>query len=218
MIAEILKEEILSISSSASVKDVIELLNTEDISEAIVTDEGRYIYFIREIDILNSSKNQISEINLDREGYFAYEDEHFLKSIHKMHINDLSVLPVVDQNMMYVGALRKDSLLDYLCEQYIISENESIILLEQAMRDYSLATLSRIIESEGGRVLGVFIGASKYNNEKIWVSLTVQTTSLNKTVAALERHEYEVIAHMSGEENDSMIKERYESLMTFLNV
>tara|TARA_Y100000385_G_C13109390_1_gene651394 strand:+ start:15154 stop:15810 length:657 start_codon:yes stop_codon:yes gene_type:complete len=218
MIAEILIEKIEGASSEEKVENVANILQNEDITEIVVLENGRYIHMLREIDIMSSLKNRISEITTEREGYFAYEEEHFLKSLHKMHVNDLSMLPVVDKNMTYLGALRKESVLDYLCEQYAVSESDSIIIIEQGIRDYSLATISRIVEEEGGKVLGVFIGTAKGSKEKIWVSLTIQTTSLNKTVASLERHEYQIIAHMSAEENQTIIKERYESLMTFLNV
>jgi predicted transcriptional regulator len=218
MIADILKDEIPSVPSEGSIEMASRILQKEDITEIVVTEDGRFVYMLRELDLISSSGEKIQEITSAREGYFAYEEEHFLKSIQKMHVNDLSILPVVDTELKYLGALRKDDLLDYLCDQYTVSENESIIIIEQAMRDYSLAALSRIVEEEGGKVLGVFIGPSKFSSEKVWVSLTIQTGSLQKTVSSLERHEYDIIAHMSGEENETMMKERYESLMTFLNV
>ena len=218
MIAELLKEELPHVAPQDKIAQAIDILQDEDISELIIAEEGQYLYMIREIDILSSLKETIGELNTAREGHFAFVEDHFLKALQKMHNNDLSILPVVDQEMKLKGALRKDDLLDYLCTGYVGTEQDSIIIIEQAMRDYSLATLSSIIEQEGGKVIGVFNAPVQGSNEKIWVSLTLNTLSLQQIISSLERHDFEIIAHMSGQENETMIKERYESLMTFLNV
>lgn len=218
MIAELLKSELPSVSTEANVAEALSILQNEEILEVVVTDNGRYQYMIREIDIISSAKEKISEIIGEREGHFTYKEEHFLKSLQKMHTNDLSILPVLDKEMEYIGVLRKEDLLDYLCEGLALAEQESIIIIEQAIRDYSLASLSNVIEQEGGKILGVFIAPANMSTEKIWVSLTLKTVAFQKIVSSLERYGYEIIAHISAEESETMIKERYESLMTFLNI
>ncbi len=218
MIADILKVDIPSISHTERVVNAMDILQNEDITEIVITEGGRYLYMLREIDLMNSLNTSIDKINAERGGHFVYEEEHFLKALQKLHSNDLTILPIVDKSMKYLGAVRKDDLLDYLCERYAVSNNESIIIIEQAIRDYSLAAISNIIEQEGGNVLSVFSAPARGSIQKLWVSLTIKTISIQKIVTALERYEYEIIAHMSGEEDGRMIKERFESLMTFLNV
>jgi len=132
--------------------------------------------------------------------------------------NDLTIIPIIDKELNYKGAVRKDEILDFLSESYSISDKESVIILEHFARDYSLTEICNIIEQEGGKILGVLTSATPETSEKMWISLTIHTNMLQQTISSLERHEYNIVAHMSNEENETIIKERYESLMTFLNV
>ena len=218
MIAELLLEDITSVEEKGTILDAITILDSQDISELAVTDNKTYIYLVRELDLMSSEEDMIADISVQREDHFVYEDDHFLQALIKMNNSDLSIIPVVSKDMKYRGAIRKSRLIDYMCDSYSLSGTGSIIILEQYLRDYSLTAVANIIEQEGGKIMGVFIVPAEKNSEKIWISFKLNAISINTIISSLERHEYVVVAQMSGDENKSLIKERYESLMNFLNV
>jgi len=218
MIVEIIKEEIDILAPTDSIATAMDVISQEEISEVIVCDDSRYLYMIRELDIMSSDAKSLEDIAGGREGHFVYEQDHILKAFQKVQENDLTIIPIIDKELNYKGAVRKDEILDFLSESYSISDKESVIILEHFARDYSLTEICNIIEQEGGKILGVLTSATPETSEKMWISLTIHTNMLQQTISSLERHEYNIVAHMSNEENETIIKERYESLMTFLNV
>ena len=218
MIAEVLKDTVLDLSPNDDIQRAMDVLSQEEIAEVIITEEGRYLYMLRELDIISGIGETLNTVSAEREGHFVYQDDHILKAFKKTQDNDLSIIPVVDREMKYLGAIRKEEILDYLSDSYSISEKESVIIIEHLARDYSLANISSIIEQEGGKILGVLMSPTENQNERLWISLTIHTNSLQHIISSLERHEYEIVAQMSDEENETIVKERYESLMNFLNV
>jgi len=218
MIAELLREDVGSIEVDEPVSKAINILNRYDISELAVTDNNRYSYLLRELDVLSSGEKIIANISVEKEGYYVYEDDHFLHALIKMNTADLSIIPVISRDLEYKGVIRKSTLLDYFCDSYSLSGEGSIIIIEQNLRDYSLTSISNIIEQEGGKILGVITAPLERNTEKIWISLKLNTIAIGSIISSLERYEYVVVAQMSSDENENMIKERYESLMNFLNV
>jgi len=220
MIAELLKQDIECLSTSDSVNDATDFLSREEATEIILADEGRYLYMLRELDIMScmDDNTSLGLVAGDREGYFVYQEDHILKAFQKTQDNDLSILPVVNREMKYLGALKKEDILDYLSDSYSITDKESVIIIEHLARDFSLTTICSVIEQEGGKILGVLTAPADDQPERIWISITIHTNTLQQIISSLERHEFEIVAHMSNEENETIIKERYESLMTFLNV
>ena len=117
-----------------------------------------------------------------------------------------------------MGAITKRKIEDYICDSYSVGSEGSIIIIEQALRDYSLATIANATEQEGAKILGLFINPAENNLEKIWISIKLNTLESGRIISALERHGLDVIAQIDNEYKGDGIKERYESFMTFLNV
>ena len=62
MIADILKDEIPSVPSEGSIEMASRILQEEDITEIVVTEDGRFVYMLRELDLISSSGEKIQEI------------------------------------------------------------------------------------------------------------------------------------------------------------
>ena len=90
-------------------------------------------------------------------------------------------------------------------------------MLEMPKRDYSLAEISRIIESEGVAILISFLTADK-DSEKVYVTVKINTQDAQHAIATLQRHEYHIRASFSEETYFEDLKERYDALMSYLNV
>jgi predicted transcriptional regulator len=218
MIAELLREDILSIEKNDALSQGQEIMNTNEISEIAVTDKNVLQFLLREIDLIDVQSLKASSLTIEKENIFVFEDDHVFQAMIKMNNNDLSMIPVVNREMDYKGVLTKRNVIDYICDSHSIGGEGSIIILEETFRDYSLTNISNIIEQEGGKVIGLFITSVDQQSEKLWISLKLNTLIISNIIAALERREYNVIAQISGEHGENMIKERYESLMTFLNI
>ena len=98
-----------------------------------------------------------------------------------------------------------------------INERGSIIVVEMSRRDYSLAEMARIVESNGGAILSSYITTSGDQNV-IEVTIKVNKQNVQSILATFERFKYNVKASFHEEEFYDSLKERYDSLITYLNV
>lgn len=218
MIAEILREDIDSVEKDGTTQEALDIIHTHDINEVAITDRNKLFYILREIDLIDQDSTQLSALQMEKENHFVYDDDHIFLGLIKMNNNDLSMIPVVNRDMEYKGAMTKDDVIDYICDSVSHRGEGGIIIIEETFRDYSLSALANIVEQESAKILNVFISTVDSNSEKVWISLKLNTLVLGNIISSLERHGYDVVAQITGEYGDNVIKERYESLMSFLNV
>ena len=82
--------------------------------------------------------------------------------------------------------------------------------------DYSLTEIASIIESNNTKILSSYV-ISKPNSTNIEITLKLNKTNINSIIKDFERHDYIIQASYKEEDSDKDFKDRYESLMRFLN-
>ena len=175
MIAEILREYIPSVEQDALLEEAMDILNSNDITDIAVTEGNRFLHSIREIDLITSEAKNISDIKSDPISAFVHNDDHIFKAMLRINNLDLSVIPVVDREMQYMGGITKDAIIDYICDSYSIGNEGGILILEETIHDYSMAKISSIIEQEGAKIFGVFVTPVEGQVEKLWISLKLNS-------------------------------------------
>ena len=84
-------------------------------------------------------------------------------------------------------------------------------------RDYSLAEIARLVESENASILSSFI-SSRPDSSKLEVTLKLNRREIKHIVATFERFEYVVKASFQESDYMDSLMERYDSLMNYLSV
>ncbi len=90
-------------------------------------------------------------------------------------------------------------------------------MLELNIKDYSLAEIARIVESDHIKILSVFAG-SNFDSNKMELTLKVNQTDLQPLIASFNRHNYKVKETFQEPEYFDNIKDRYDALMNYLNI
>ena len=150
-------------------------------------------------------------------GKYVNHKDHLFEILKHMSEHNMSIMPVVKEDMEYFGTITQNEIIKNFARAESITEHGSIIILEVIKRDYSLAEIARIVENEGFSIIGTFITTSE-NPEIIEVALKINSTNISAIIASFERYQY--IVKASFEENDysDKIKDRFDSLMSYLNV
>jgi len=108
-------------------------------------------------------------------------------------------------------------LLQFYGNSFSFKEPGSIIVLETTKRQYSLAEISSIIESEGAAILSSFL-TSIDDSQNVMITLKVNNFEIQRLLSALERYDYTIKASYTEQEYFDTLKDRYDLLMTYLNV
>jgi acetoin utilization protein AcuB len=129
-----------------------------------------------------------------------------------------SVLPVIDKDENYLGLISPKSLLEQLDQFSFAKETGGIFVLEIDTIQYSLAEITRIIESNKSMVLSVATSHIKDNIDKINITIKVNTLDLTYILASFERYNYTIKNVFHQAEQIDQLKERYDALMHFINI
>lgn len=145
------------------------------------------------------------------------EHTHLFDAMKAGYESTSSVLPVINDKGKYIGLISPKSLLIKLSEYNFVNEIGGIFVLEVPSNDYSLAEITRLVESNKASVLTVAT-AKIADIDRLQVTIKVNTLDLTYILATLERYEYTISHVFHQAEQIDQLKDRYDALMHYLNI
>jgi len=215
----LIAQEIPPLTVEQTGKDAFHALSDHHVRHLPVVHEGRLVGILSEEDIFNHKLYEpigAYDFSLMRR-YFVRHTDHVFDVMRAMGENRLTVIPVVDDADKYVGIITLSDLLRYFAQMASLSEPGSIVVLELNRRDYSMALLARVVEAENAKILAAFV-TSTPDSDRLEVTLKLNTQELGRVLAALNRYEYDVKYTFTESDYTDTLRERYDSLMAYLNV
>jgi len=184
----------------------------------IVNNEG-FLGLISEFDIysFNDFDEAVGNHQLSLSKSYVYDYQHMYDVMSLMQQNQLSLIPVVDSNDNYLGSITLPSLLDYFALSLSAIEPGGILVLEMSSADYSLAEISRIVESNDAKILSVFITTDP-DSTRLEVTLKLNRIDLASVMQTFIRFNYHIKATFNERNDQDDLRERYDSLMNYLNI
>ena len=147
----------------------------------------------------------------------VFEGSHPYEAVKIAKEFNLSVLPVVNKNNHFSGVITIDGLFNYLTDNNAIKNVGSIIVLELEQRNYSLAEISRICESNEISILSLSI-KNRDEHGLIWVTIKVNTNDIQALVATFERFSYNIVEMYSTDFTKEDVQQNYDMLMHYINI
>ena len=189
------------------------------LSQLPIVQNEKLLGLVREEDILNHHNNEakLQEMKLKLLKPFIHDYEHIFEVLKVSSELKLKVIPVVDKDEIYLGAITLEDLMNYFARDTDILEPGAIVVLEIAVGDYSLADIERIIEQESAKILCVFAGTDK-EKTKIELTLKLNVSDIQGIIQSLQRHSYVIKDSYQEPEYFEDLKDRYDSLMDYLDV
>jgi len=221
MIAEnLLSHTIIPLRTSDSGEEALGIMNDFYVRHLPIVNDKQLLGMIAEDEILEYDiEEPIGSYSLSMTKPYVKEKDHLYDVLKILSEYQLTVVPVVDAEGNYKGLISQDDLVRYFANTGSFTEPGSIIVLEMNKRDYSLAEISRIVESEGAAILSTFI-TSNLETERIDVTVKInrQDLQLQRIISSFNRFEYTIKASFQEADYFDGLQERYDSLMSYLNV
>ena len=221
MIAEnLLSHTIIPLRTSDSGEEALGIMNDFYVRHLPIVNDKQLLGMIAEDEILEYDiEEPIGSYSLSMTKPYVKEKDHLYDVLKILSEYKLTVVPVVDAEGNYKGLISQDDLVRYFANTGSFTEPGSIIVLEMNKRDYSLAEISRIVESEGAAILSTFI-TSNLETERIDVTVKInrQDLQLQRIISSFTRFEYTIKASFQEADYFDGLQERYDSLMSYLNV
>lgn len=219
MIASSLLSHLIEpLKTSDTGRTALQYMSDNHIRHLPIVNNESLLGLISEDDILDNLIDEpVGSYNLALSKTNLTDSDHLYEAIRLIGELKLTAIPVVDEDENYLGLITQDDLLNFFANIGSFTEPGSIIVLEMSKSDYSLAEISRIVESERAAILSTFITTS-LESDKVDVTLKINKQDINAIIASLKRHEFIIKASFQEMEYFDAMKERYDSLMNYLNV
>ena len=184
-----------------------------------VTDQDKFVGLITEDDALNAENDgqllQQMEHQLLKLSVKA--ESHFLEAVQLCNSYGLTVIPVVEKEMEWAGAIPSSDLLKYLGRMTGTDEPGGIIVLELEKANFSFSEICKLVETNDAQItqLNTF-----YDNQLqlLYVTIKLNRFEVSDIVATFQRYEYVVKYYFGEELYENELRTNYDHLMNYLNM
>src|SRR5687768_5457962 len=201
------------------VYQALQLMNDNQVTHLPIVDGDKYIGIISEDDLLLVD-NDHTELNLLQQSFgnvSVRNNEHFLKAIQLAAENGLSVVPVVDNENDFIGAVAYSDLLRHASEFMSLNEPGGLIVLEMDSNQYSFNEISKLVETNDAQITQLNT-TNDPGTGTMQVTIRVNRPEISDIVATFQRYEYNVKYFFGEELYNNELRSNYENLMNYLKI
>ena len=215
---KLISSSIISLLPDDDGNRALELMNLYRVNHLAVVKNDFYLGVVsdKEINNWNSSDEYIEEHLPNLASPHVIYNQHLFDIIEVLEKNNLSVVPVLDENKQYKGVITNRKLLYTIANSAAIQSVGGVIVLQMNNNDYSLTEISNIIENNDTKILSTYV-TSTPDSTKMELTIKINKTEITPIIKDLERYEYSIVASYKEDDEDVDFLERYEQLMRFLN-
>jgi len=213
----IIDHAVPALELSTSIHRALDIMDEFKLSHLPVVRDGKYLGYLSEEILLDAAAEKIEEIVFAGDNVFTTDKEPIYTSVKKLADHQLSALAVLDNEEKYIGMVTVQSIFLALSEISAVRSKGGVFSLRIKQQDYSLFEISRILETNGYKILSVELLTVPEKPLELEVVIKVNTEDLSRAFSALERQGY--VAHLQFGENvrDFDNQERLNLLFKFLD-
>ncbi len=221
MLAEnLISDVVISVKSSENGQIALNLMDLYRVSHIPVVDDLEYLGLVSDklIYDLNILEEPIGKEQDKLDTSHAHRNQHIFEVAMVMYKLKISVLPVLDDDHNYLGAITLYDLARRFAHLFSLQEIGGVLVLEMNVNDYSLVEISRIVENNGSKVLSSFI-ERKPGTSNLDVILKLDSEELSSVIEAFTRFGYNVKdVFLDNSMINDLYGDRYDQFMKYMNI
>ena len=220
MIAQdLITDGILPLKTSDTGKTALSWMEDYKLSHLPIVNDKKFLGLISEMDIyeLNNFDEPLGNHTLSLKNPYVYESQHVFDALKLVNTLGLSLIPVLNDQNQYTGSITLLTLLSTTAQVLSIDSPGGLIALEMSINDYSLTEIANIVESNNAKILSTVV-LNQPDSTRIEVVLKLNIIDLKGVLQTFERYDYTVKAFFDEKFDQEDLKERYDSLMKYLDI
>ena len=187
----------------------------------VVSTESNALLGIVSEDILlnqNFGELSIQDIPYIECQAFLESEELILEALEQVKDLDVDIIPVL-KDEVYQGVITEKTLLKAITDLCVSSQPiYGFIGFKIALIDYSLNEISRIVESNGAKVLNSFVNEIQSTPGFVEVLLKINNEDLSSIAAEFKQMNYQVIYLKSSHDVNDNSVDNYNNLIKYLDI
>jgi len=203
-----------------SVSTALDWMDEFGVKQLVVADSGIYQGIVSEdilFDIADST-DLLAKIIIQHKDIFASDDQHPYELLRLVNQFGLQIIPVLHDDRTFAGSILVSDLVEHFVNELGVQEKGAVIVLKIAERSYSLSEISRLIESNGTKVISSYYSSGETYNplNEAKLTLKLNRTHITPIIATLERFGYEIEEAHANDPIESVDQERLDMLLRYL--
>lgn len=195
----------------------LQLMEDFDIYHIAVLDHKKYLGLLSKDDLLDADDDTIAvkELTSRMLQKSVKPDEHFLSALKLASQNNLSLVPVVNNEQEWEGAIPYIELIKASAQFTGAEELGAVIVLEMERKSYSFGEISRLVETNDAYItqFNTFFEAE---TSLLVVTIKINKMEISDIISTFQRYEY-IIRYFIGEEQyENELRYNYDHLMSYL--
>ena len=162
------------------------------------------------------NQKKLADYRYALEGFFVRDSMIWLDVLEVFARNNANLGPILDERNNYIGYYEIADVIKFLNETPFLKETGGIIVVEKPIVDYSMSQITQIVESNNGKLLGVFV--SEATNDKVQVTIKMTLGAVNEIIQSFRRYNYDIVSEHYEDDYLNNLKERSEYLDKYLNI
>lgn len=216
---ELIADAIPPVHTSDSIQKASDRMVEFRIRHLPIVNEDQFLGLLSENDFAGESDHQtpVGALALSLVNPYVLEDQHIYDVIRLFYESKLTVVPVLDAAKNYSGLITINSLTQYFAALTSVEQPGGIIVLEISNKNNSLAHMAQIVESDNAQILSSYVRTFP-DSTRMEVTLKVNKQDISTIVATFLRYEYDIKATFNHTDDNDNSRDRYNSLMNYLNL
>ena len=216
---ELISDVIPPVHTSDTIQKVLDRMVEFRLRHLPIVNEEQFLGLVAEDDLIGESDYQtaVGALALSQVNPYVLEDQHIYDVIRMFYERQLTIVPVLDAKRNYLGVISINAITEYLAKITSVAEPGGIIVLEINNKNNSLAHMAQIVESDNAQILSSYVQTFP-ESTRMEVTLKVNKQDISAIVATFLRYEYDIKATYNNTDHNDNARDRYDSLMNYLNL
>ncbi|NBL65521.1 acetoin utilization protein acuB [Flavobacterium sp. NST-5] len=216
-ITDYINNDIKGLDISETIAGVQDFFAELSFTHFPVLENGIYVGSISSDDVETfDSEKTIADYRYTLEGFYVRNTMIWLDVFEVFARNHASVVPVLDEANVYKGYYDITDIVKFFHETPFLKELGGILIVQKPVADYSMGQVAQIVESNNGKILGMFV--SNVENGLAQITVKVTLGSLNEIIQTFRRYNYEIVSEHQEDNYLNALKERSDYLDRYLNI
>jgi acetoin utilization protein AcuB len=217
--AESISHLVPSLSLTDAGSKALQMMEEYHLTALPVVVEGRCIGLAMEDSILDWEDAGLSfaEVDIPLLQANISSTAHIYEALKLLSQRELTVVPVHNEQMAYLGCITSETLLTYVANGLQTAEQGGTIVLEVKQQNYSLSEIARICESEQVTILSTMVH-NVPESDKLWVTVKTNKLNLDSVAATFERMNYTIVELHAVSDNSDTLENNYNALLHYMNI
>jgi len=125
-------------------------------------------------------------------------------------------MPVLNDKKKYIGYYELNDILEVFSSSPFLFNDGISIVVEKNKKDFSVSEVSQIVESNDGRVLGLYI--SSEISDTMQATIKINSEDINEIIQTFRRYNYNVISEHKDDFYLQDLKDRSDYLQKYLDM